>query len=363
MEKRTRILVGLVSLVLFNLAFCSVVQAAPAQVSVSPASVEVSSGDTFTVDITVDPKGNEVYGAQYALYFNNNLLKSLTVTNGTFLSQDGAKTNVFINETNNTIGRITFGEARTGIKSGVTNSDTLASISFKVIGTSGTSYQKLDNVKLTNPNAELIEIETKDGTCIIGEVTGEPAVVDIIVDITVYEAHVMMEEEPEEFILLDVQTVAEYEAEHIDMPNIELKNIPKDELKSRLGELEKTKKIIVYCKNGGNSRPAGEILVQHGFESVYNMLGGVEAWRLNRDFPVYRAHTPSPSLTSTLEVSPAPHAPESTTTPTPSIPPSPTASMSPPEKSNKQPGFEAAFTIIGLLAIAYLVSKRKQVKK
>lgn len=356
MEKRTRILVGFVSLVLFNLAFCSVAQAAPAQVSVSPASVEVFSGDTFTVDITVDPKGNEVYGAQYALYFNNNLLESLIVTNGTFLSQDGAETNVYLNENNNTIGRIAYAEIQRGAKSGVTNSGTLASISFKVIGTSGTSYQKLSNVKLTNPTAELIEIETKDGICIIGEVTGEPAFTDVKVE----EAHEMMEANPAGIIFLDVRTEDEYNAEHIYVDGVEVKHMPLSELENRLDELDKSKKIIAYSKTGDRSRTASETLVQHGFESVYNMLGGVEAWRLHRDFPVYRAPTPSPSPTSTLEVSPpAPHAPESTS-PTQSIRPSPTASMSPPEESNKQPGFEAAFTLIGLLAIAYLASKRKR---
>jgi len=56
-------LIGIVSLVLLNLAFSSVAQAALAVVSISPPSVEVSQGQTFAVNITVDPKGNEICAA------------------------------------------------------------------------------------------------------------------------------------------------------------------------------------------------------------------------------------------------------------------------------------------------------------
>ena len=325
---------GLVFFVLLNLAFSSLVQAAPGPtISVSPASVEVSQGETFTIEIVVDPKGEEIYAAQYDLYFNNNLLNATSQTRGTFLSQDGTNAIEVINKINNTIGKIEYGETRTA-ESGISNSGVLASISFEVIGTSGTSDLTLGDVILSDINGKVFESEIGGGTCTVGGVTGEPAVIDI----TVEKAHEMLEEEPEEIILLDVRTKKEYDSEHIP----EAKLIPLPELGNRIGELDKSKKIIVYCKTGSRSRTASEILVQHGFEHVYNMLGGIKAWRIH--FPVFALPTPTPTITVT-----------------PSPTPAATSAASPtPEGKWQIPGFEAITVIIGLLAISYLLIKRKR---
>lgn len=339
MEKRKIILIGLVSLVLLNLAFSSVAQAAPAVVSVSPSSIEASHGDTFTIEINVAPKGEEIYGVQYNVYFDNRLLKVLAQTQGTFLSQDDAETNVLINETNTTIGKICYGESRMGAEHGVTNPDTLASISFEVIGTSGKSDLKLSNVKLSDINGEGIETEINDGACIIGKGTGEPA----FTDITVEEAHETVEANPEGIILLDVRTEEEYNAEHIYVEGVEVEHIPLSELENRLGELEKSKTIIVYCKTGSKSRTANEILVKHGFEHVYNMLGGINAWRINFREALIKA-TPSPA--PTVAASPSP-----LLTPTPI--PTPTPAIG---------GFEAALAMT-MLAISYLVLKKRRSEK
>ena len=335
---------GLVFFVLLNLAFSSLVQAAPGpSISVSPASVEVSQGETFTIEIVVDPKGEEIYAAQYDLYFNNNLLNATSQTRGTFLSQDGTNAIEVINKINNTIGKIEYGETRTG-KSGIANPGVVASISFEVIGTSGTSDLTLDDVILSDINGEVFESEISSGTCTVGGVTGEPAVVPI----TVEKAHEMLEEEPEEIILLDVRTEEEYKERHIP----DAVNIPLSELESRIGELDKykSKKIIVYCKTGSRSRTASEILVQHGFEHVYNMLGGIEEWKIY--FPVTSLLTPTPPITVT---------PSPALSPSPSLTPAASPAASPtPEGKWRLPGFEAVFAIIGLLAMSYFIIKRKR---
>lgn len=41
----------------------------------------------------------------------------------------------------------------------------------------------------------------------------------------------------------------------------------------------RTKDVIVYCSNGGRSATASQTLVDNGFSSVYNMLGGITAWK------------------------------------------------------------------------------------
>ena len=69
--------------------------------------------------------------------------------------------------------------------------------------------------------------------------------------------------------LLDVRTVGEYGRGHIDG----FMNIPVDDLRARLGELDATKPVYVICQSGLRSYIACRILAQHGFD-CYNFSGG-----------------------------------------------------------------------------------------
>ena len=110
-----------------------------AQISVEPAYQEVFQGDNVTIDIKVYPEASEVYGASYTLYFNNTLLNATSLTQGTFLSQDGASTNIFVKKINNTLGKIEYAESRMGTDFGVTGPGVLATITFQAIGERGIS--------------------------------------------------------------------------------------------------------------------------------------------------------------------------------------------------------------------------------
>ena len=50
-------------------------------------------------------------------------------------------------------------------------------------------------------------------------------------------------------------------------------NIPLDELRERIGELEKEKPVYVMCQSGLRSYLACRILTQNGFD-CYNFSGG-----------------------------------------------------------------------------------------
>lgn len=69
--------------------------------------------------------------------------------------------------------------------------------------------------------------------------------------------------------LLDVQTTAEYNRGHIEG----FVNIPVDELRERLDELERGKPVCVICQSGLRSYIASRILEGNGFEA-YNFSGG-----------------------------------------------------------------------------------------
>jgi NADPH-dependent 2,4-dienoyl-CoA reductase/sulfur reductase-like enzyme/peroxiredoxin family protein/rhodanese-related sulfurtransferase/TusA-related sulfurtransferase len=76
-----------------------------------------------------------------------------------------------------------------------------------------------------------------------------------------------------EYFLLDVRTKCEHDAGHIEGSV----NIPVDELRSRIKEIPKNKKILVYCKVGLRGYIAYRILTQNGFE-VYNLSGGYDIY-------------------------------------------------------------------------------------
>jgi len=70
-------------------------------------------------------------------------------------------------------------------------------------------------------------------------------------------------------VMIDLRTPAEYENAHIEGAI----NIPMDELRSRLGELDKSKKLYLICQIGLRGYLAVRILSQNGFEA-YNLSGG-----------------------------------------------------------------------------------------
>jgi len=73
---------------------------------------------------------------------------------------------------------------------------------------------------------------------------------------------------------LDVRTSEEVDEGCISS----MKHIPLDDLRGRLGELDRTREIMVYCRSGLRSYLAARILSQKGFRDVKNMSGGYIAW-------------------------------------------------------------------------------------
>lgn len=70
-------------------------------------------------------------------------------------------------------------------------------------------------------------------------------------------------------VLLDTRTIGEYRRGHIEG----FINIPVDELRERLNEVEKDKPVYVICQSGLRSYIAARILAENGYE-CYNFAGG-----------------------------------------------------------------------------------------
>lgn len=179
-------------------------------------------------------------------------------------------------------------------------------------------------------------------------------------DISVDKAHKMLVENPEQYILLDVRTEGEYNAEKIDMDGIELINIPVSDLESRIDELDNSKVIIAYCKSGIRSNTAKNTLAQHDF-IAYNMLGGITAWNAKYDTSM------STGAETTLPTISPVHTPVATSTPllspkhTSAVSPTASPVTTPAQEGAKEvPGFEV---IAALAAISLIVWRRRMLRK
>ena len=77
-------------------------------------------------------------------------------------------------------------------------------------------------------------------------------------------------------IVLDVRTPAEYGNGHLQ--NATAINFYDADFKEKVGKLDKTKAVFVYCAAGGRSAKALKILQESGFKTAYNLLGGFTGW-------------------------------------------------------------------------------------
>lgn len=81
--------------------------------------------------------------------------------------------------------------------------------------------------------------------------------------------------EAEEIMLIDVRPEWEWEEDHISEKRILLQDLP--------GQIDtlagwKNKPVVLYCNTGNNSAMGCRLLEDAGFEKVYHLEGGIEAW-------------------------------------------------------------------------------------
>ncbi len=75
-------------------------------------------------------------------------------------------------------------------------------------------------------------------------------------------------------LLLDVRS--EVELQVSTLPGA--LHIPAEHLAERMGELDRSRPLVVFCRNGTRSRRAVHQLKEAGFTKVQNLTGGINAW-------------------------------------------------------------------------------------
>lgn len=95
-----------------------------------------------------------------------------------------------------------------------------------------------------------------------------------------------MRQASEDFVLLDVRELDEYETAKIDGSRL----LPLGELQARMAELlpHRDDHIVVHCHHGGRSMHVVQALRQAGFSRVQNLAGGIDQWSIQIDQTVPR---------------------------------------------------------------------------
>ena len=101
----------------------------------------------------------------------------------------------------------------------------------------------------------------------------------IFVNVTPREAYSLIKKNHKNpnFIILDVRTPHEYKSGHIK--NAVNLNYHSRTFKTKLSKYNRNKIYLVYCASGHRSKMAVNLMKKLSFKKVYNILGGINAWR------------------------------------------------------------------------------------
>ncbi len=93
-----------------------------------------------------------------------------------------------------------------------------------------------------------------------------------------------MQEANADFTLVDVR-----DDDELAIASLEgALHLPMDEVSQHLNELPKDGDIVVMCHSGGRSSRVAAYLRHHGYRSVANLAGGIDAWSREIDPSVPR---------------------------------------------------------------------------
>jgi adenylyltransferase/sulfurtransferase len=121
------------------------------------------------------------------------------------------------------------------------------------------------------PHPSITQLIDYDQFCGVPRASAATAAISSEIDSVALKARL---DRGEDFQLIDVREPQEYQICHIPQARL----IPLGELPGRLHELDRSRLIVVHCKNGSRSAEAADLLRRNGFTEVLNLSGGILAW-------------------------------------------------------------------------------------
>lgn len=96
--------------------------------------------------------------------------------------------------------------------------------------------------------------------------------------ITINGADFVKLEQTKNTVVIDVRTPGETAAGVIEGVDLFIDfNAPN--FAAEVAKLDKSKTYVLYCRSGGRSAAASQVFVDKGFKTVYNLAGGITAWK------------------------------------------------------------------------------------
>ena len=89
----------------------------------------------------------------------------------------------------------------------------------------------------------------------------------------------------EAFYLIDVRPEQDFEFCHIEGAV----NVPFDRLQTEFRSFPQDRKLVMMCHHGITSQKVCQLMLEFGFENIYNLVGGIHAWseKIDQNIPTY----------------------------------------------------------------------------
>ena len=94
------------------------------------------------------------------------------------------------------------------------------------------------------------------------------------------EAHDLMQQSP--ITIVDIRDPASFEMGHLE----NAQQVTGDDVEEFVDSSDFNQPLLVYCYHGISSQSAADYFGEQGFQDVYHLAGGFEAWRLG-DLPTH----------------------------------------------------------------------------
>jgi len=87
-------------------------------------------------------------------------------------------------------------------------------------------------------------------------------------------------------VVIDIRTPEEYAQGHLEYAKLNI-DFYNPNFKNEISKLDKNGKYLIYCRTGGRSAKALDIMKELGFSDVHHIKGGITAWQ-EADYPVVK---------------------------------------------------------------------------
>jgi len=179
---------GIYKIAIYILAFiCLIGQAQAATIIVSPSGKIINQGQTFNLNVSIDPLGAAISGAQLNLAYNKSILNVNSITEGNLFKQNGANTffnGGTINNANGTVENI-FGVILGPYN--ISTSGTFISLNLTATGQPGSTGIDLSNIIISSPDGIAVPFDVINGSIIVNS----PPVLSAIGNKKVYKGQTL----------------------------------------------------------------------------------------------------------------------------------------------------------------------------